>query len=229
MIFTSGITGMITYTISGTAPTALGACENKTFLLTVLPPTATPPPAVHDTSFCQGATSGPIMACAAGLSIKWYTTLTGGVGSATAPTPSTATVGTITYYVTQTVAGCESNPRVPVHVVIISLPSPITGASLLCPGSSATLSDATGGGTWSSGNTAIATVVPSTGFVTGVSAGTVTVSYSVSSGCSITTIVTVTALPAAISGTMTVCTGASTTLFDPGGGSWSSSTPVWQP
>lgn len=54
---------------------------------------------------------------AIGSSLKWYTSSTGGVGAATAPTPSTATVGTSSYYVTQTINGCESE-RALIKVVV---------------------------------------------------------------------------------------------------------------
>ena len=56
----------------------------------------------------------------------------------------------------------------------------------MCAGSSLALSDATSGGVWSSSNTAIATVTASTGIVTGVAAGTDTITYTVTNinGCS---------------------------------------------
>jgi sugar lactone lactonase YvrE len=57
---------------------------------------------------------------------------------------------------------------------------PITGADTVCPSATVTLSDATAGGTWSSSNTAIATV-NSAGAVTGVAVGTAIISYTVSS------------------------------------------------
>ena len=45
---------------------------------------------------------------AAGSPLTWYTTATGGTGSATAPVPSTTTAGTTNYYVSQTNSfGCE--------------------------------------------------------------------------------------------------------------------------
>ena len=98
----------------------------------------------------------------------------------------------------------------------------ITGSGLLCVGGNTPLTDATVGGTWSSGNTAVATV-SGTGLVTGVGAGTATISYTVG-GCSATFIVTVSSVPTAILGTLTVCAGATTTLTDAvTGGTWTSS------
>ena len=46
---------------------------------------------------------------ATGTNLKWYTMATSGTASTTAPTPSTANVSSITYYVSQTnTSGCES-------------------------------------------------------------------------------------------------------------------------
>ncbi len=71
------------------------------------------------------------------------------------------------------------------HTVVITstiTPDTITGPSAVTTGSTIYLSDATPSGTWSSSSTAVATV-SSTGMVTGVSAGTVTISYTIT-GCS---------------------------------------------
>ncbi|MBL0309870.1 MAG: PKD domain-containing protein [Bacteroidetes bacterium] len=53
---------------------------------------------------------------ATGSSLSWYTASYGGTGSGTAPTPSTAASGTLYYYVSQTVSGCEG-PRAQIAVV----------------------------------------------------------------------------------------------------------------
>jgi gliding motility-associated-like protein len=53
-------------------------------------------------NYCKGATPSALTATAtSGLNLQWYTTATGGTASTTAPTPSTSTVGTTTYYVSQ--------------------------------------------------------------------------------------------------------------------------------
>ena len=45
-----------------------------------------------------------------GASLLWYTTANGGVGSTTAPTPSSSTAGTFSYWVSQTNSnGCEGD------------------------------------------------------------------------------------------------------------------------
>ena len=76
------------------------------------------------------------------------------------------------------------------------------------------LGETVSGGTWSSTNTAVATVGTS-GIVTGVSGGTATISYSTGTGCAATAIVTVNALPAATitpAGPTEFCSGGSVVL-----------------
>jgi len=106
-------------------------------------------------------------------------------------------------------------------VTVNPLPNGITGTQVLCAGAVTNLTDA-GGGTWSSSNTVVATV-DGTGTVTGQASGTTTVTYTLSTGCTTTTIVTVNPLPSGITGTPVVCAGAVTNLTDAGGGTWSSS------
>jgi len=112
---------------------------------------------------------------------------------------------------------------VTVTMTIDPLPLSITGATVVCEGSTATLSDlSTGGGIWSSSNTN-ASIGSGSGVVTGVTTGISFITYTLGTGCITTTLITVNALPSPISGTMNVCIGSATTLSDPGGGIWSSS------
>jgi trimeric autotransporter adhesin len=94
----------------------------------------------------------------------------------------------------------------------------------LCAGCSTTLSSATTGGSWSSSNTAAATIGAGTGVVSGVGTGTTTISY-VASGCAVTAVVTVTPATSPSTGTPVVCVGqTNATLSNPiSGGTWSSS------
>ena len=221
-IYVPSVTSVTTYTITGTANHAFGSCESKHFLLTVTPSSAPPTPVAHDTSFCLGATAGPLNATGTGVLI-WYTTATGGTGSYTAPIPSTTTLGVTTYWVAQNIAGCLS-ARVPINVTIVAPPAIPTGSGVVCSGSSITLSDASSGGHWSStAITGAAIVGSSSGIVTGTSAGTVSISYTVSSGCSSIDVITVNPLPSPITGSTVVCQGTTTTLSDgTGTGVWSS-------
>ena len=84
-------------------------------------------------SVCQGAPSGPLAAI--GTNVLYYTTATGGVGSSIAPTPSTATPGVTTYYVTQNTNGCETIPRKAIVVTVKPTPS----APTLPPGGIASI------------------------------------------------------------------------------------------
>ncbi len=109
-------------------------------------------------------------------------------------------------------------------VTVYPTPSEITGTKKVCKGATTTLYSTPGGGTWTSDDDFIATVGSGTGIVTGVTDGTVVITYSLSTGCYTTTVVTVYPTPSPISGTTTICVGASTTLNStPAGGTWSSS------
>jgi len=131
--------------------------------------------------------------------------------------------GVYTVIATNTTTLCSSNMTGSATVTVNPLPSAVSGTMFVCIGSTTTLSDA-GSGTWSSSNTAQATVVSGTGVVTGVAAGTPTITYTLPTGCLTSTVITVNSLPSAIAGPGTVCTGLAITLTDPtGGGSWSSS------
>ncbi len=70
----------------------------------------------------------------------------------------------------------------------------LIGPGTVCVGSSIILTDTTAGGVWTSGNTSVATVGILTGVVTGASAGTAVITYTIAGGCYATTIVTVVAV-----------------------------------
>jgi gliding motility-associated-like protein len=105
-----------------------------------------------------------------------------------------------------------------------SLTTPsITGANAVCIGGTLSLSFTTPGGTWTSGNTAVATVDAAAGVITGVSAGTAVITYNLTSTCYLSTTVTVGPL-APITGPKTACSGSTLTLANSAtGGTWSSS------
>jgi uncharacterized protein YjdB len=108
-------------------------------------------------------------------------------------------------------------------------PGAIAGTTTVCAGGTTTLSNATTGGTWSSSTPGIATVSAS-GVVTGVTAGTAIISYTVIESCgsaSATRVVTVETTPSA--GTITgagcaMVVGNTLSLSSSvTGGNWSSS------
>jgi gliding motility-associated-like protein len=78
-------------------------------------------PDVLDVSYCQGEI--PTILTASGVNLLWYESPAGGTGAETAPTPSTTTTGTITYYVTQTIGNCESQ-RAAITVTVWPTPAP---------------------------------------------------------------------------------------------------------
>jgi uncharacterized protein YjdB len=130
-------------------------------------------------------------------------------------------VGTGTTNITYNLgSGCTATA-----VATVSMPAIIGGTSNTCVGQTATLTDATAGGAWSTSNIALATVDATTGVVTGIAAGTPTISYIVSTGCYRTITFTVKALPPAIAGPVTVCEGGTAYVTPPSsnGQSWTSS------
>ena len=174
-----------------------------------------PPSAISGSIGCLGTTTTLSDAVAGGTWSSSDTTIAT-IGSTTGIVTgiSLGTV-TITYKIT-------SSCTVTKVITINPMPSAITGTAVVCAGSTTNLTDSTAGGTWSSSNTGIATVGSTTGIVTGVSAGTATITYMLA-GCYKTIIVTVNPSPTAINGNLSVCLGLTQTLTDGiGGGTWTS-------
>ncbi len=200
-------TAIISYTVS------TGCSSVVTF--TVNP---APPGIVGPSTICMGTCDNLSDALTGGT---WTSSSisTISVGSSSGVACGVA-VGTaiITYHAP--VTGCVAIQS----ITVLPLPSAITGPPSLCVGSSVFFSDPAPGGTWSSSNTSIASVGPTTGFVTGNSNGIVNISYTVSSGCSAVKVLTVNPLPSAIAGITNVCIGLTTHLTDAApGGFWTSS------
>ncbi len=88
--------------------------------------------------YCQGETASALTAT--GTSLKWYTSATGGTAQSSI-TPSTTTVGTTTYYVSQTANDCEG-PREAVDVIVYAKPDAptVTASTPVCVGDEITLS-----------------------------------------------------------------------------------------
>ncbi|AYQ33583.1 CotH kinase family protein [Runella sp. SP2] len=98
----------------------LNGCESNRAEIKVNVGTKTTAPSASNVEYCQGQTASPLTA--AGNDLLWYTSSTGGESSTTAPTPSTASPNILSYFVSQTISGCESN-RTQVMVTIRSKPS----------------------------------------------------------------------------------------------------------
>ncbi len=112
-------------------------------------------------------------------------------------------------------------------VTVNPIPSAVMGASQVCAGSGTSVSDPTPFGEWSSSNPSIATIGSGTGNISGLLAGTTTITYLLSIGCMASEVFTVNPLPTPILGTATICGTATTPLSDATGtGTWSSSITV---
>ena len=209
--FTSGVvtgvsagTAMITYAIS--------TC----YALRAVTVNPTPGPITGVSNVCQGSTT------TLGNSVS------GGIW--TSGSPTIATIGSSTGVVTGILPGASiitysfGGLCIATRTVTVQPITPIYGTPNVCVGYTASLFDGTPGGTWSSLDPAVATVGIGTGVITGVSAGTSIITYSLPTGCNDTIIVTVYPVPVAITGPSSVCQGSTITLTDgtPGGG-WSSS------
>jgi trimeric autotransporter adhesin len=176
------------------------------------------PTAISGTqSVCVGSTTALASGPTGGTWTSSSTT-TASVNASTGLVSGVAAgMSTISYSISN---GCRRTAVVTVNAV----PASITGPSGTCVGASATLASTTSGGSWSSSNTTVATIDGTTGVVSGLVTGTTMISYTLSTGCRATRVMSVVAAPAAISGTATLCAGSATTLSSTtGGGTWSSS------
>ena len=93
-----------TYTLTVTDAAGCSSLSAPQQITNAIAPAA--PAVVSPVFYCFGVSTSPLTAT--GTNLLWYTLPIGGVGSSTAPTPSSALIGTVSYYVSQTVAGCES-------------------------------------------------------------------------------------------------------------------------
>ena len=113
----TAVVGNTIYYVSQT----ISGCEGPRASITVTVNTTPAAPGVTTpVTYCQNATASPLTAT--GTNLLWYTVPTGGTGSATAPTPSTATPGSTTYYVSQTLGSCEG-PRASITVIVNATPA----------------------------------------------------------------------------------------------------------
>ncbi|MES2703372.1 MAG: T9SS type A sorting domain-containing protein [Bacteroidota bacterium] len=201
-------TSIISYTVGGCVVTATVTVNGFPAAITGLD------------EVCQGRTITLANTTAGGT---WASSNTGvaTIGSGTGVVTGVSAGGSVISYI---VAGCEATTTIGVNGSPAAI-TPATGVGV-CIGSTATLSNSTLGGTWSTASAAAS--VSGGGVVTGISAGTVTITYTLTAtGCYVTKEVTVNPDPAAIAGTPEVCEGSTATLADATpAGTWSSSSPA---
>jgi hypothetical protein len=213
------------YTVTVTDPS--NSCSATATAIVVTGNTTLPvsPTISSPVTYCQNAT--PVSLTAGGTNLLWYTASTGGTGSATAPTPSTTSAATTSYYVSQTNAsGCESG-RSQINVIVNAAPmAGITGTITICTGTTTTLTG-TGGSQYNWGTGMSATATFTTPSLTSDATYTVTVQNM--DGCTATASQLVTVSPNANAGTVTgasnLCISATSTYTTNGdaGGTWTSS------
>jgi uncharacterized protein YjdB len=196
------------YAVNGTTKTLLGTFLGLTYMnwvdMNISTPVLADTIVVHKYGNCiphKVQIYGVPATTTTGTTTGTTTTGTGTVTGTTGTGTGTTTTGTLT-----------------------TLPTATSGLSLMCAGASALYSNTTAGGTWSSSNSAVATVSAS-GMVTGVSGGTAMISY-IAAGQLATKMLTVNPMPNAgsISGSATVCKGGTAVYSNSAtGGAWSSS------
>lgn len=219
-VATVGLTTGVVVAVAAGSATITYTLSSGCYAIHSMTVNAPPDPIAGPTVVCEGATITLTNTVSGGA----WTSSSGNVSVAALTgvvTGVTAGTATITY---QT-AGCTA---VTYDVTINPAPAPIGGPSEVCEAGTITLTDATPGGTWSSGAITTA-MVSSGGVVTGVSAGTVNIIYTLTSttGCQAIKVVTVQPLPSPITGPGSVCIGQNITLSSTTvGGTFGSPSPI---
>ena len=219
-----------TYAVIGTDVVS-GCIGTATTTVTVNPASASAVVTGPD-SICSG-NSVTLTAISPGGTYYWYNALTGGNLLFTGNSFITPVLNTtVTYYVeVVSAAGCKSNSRTPVTVVVNTLPvSPVvSGPDSICAGNSATLTAISPSGTyyWYNALTGGNLLFTGNSFVTPVLNSTVTYYVEVVSaaGCKsnsrtpVTVAIYNTPVSPVVSGPDSICSGNSVTLkvISPGG------------
>ena len=130
-------------------------------------------------------------------------------------TAAAANAGIYTLTATNTCAGNDYVTTATTAAVTVNTPpAAITGPSTVCVGSTITLNETVGGGTWSSTPPSVAGVAPN-GVVTGSGSGSATVSYTVPGCTAATASITVNSVPTSVSASATpatLCAGETVNL-----------------
>ncbi len=168
------------------------------------------------TSICVGSTGSLISDSTGGIwtsgasTIATIDSFTGNINGVAA---GTAVVTYFNYFGSYATATVTVNP----------LPAAITGTATVCEGASTTFADVSAGGTWTSSNNFVAMIGGTTGTAVGISTDTATIMYTISTGCTRSIVITVNPLPMPITASTNYCVGATDSLYEFGGGTWSTS------
>ncbi|MDP4806766.1 MAG: T9SS type A sorting domain-containing protein [Crocinitomicaceae bacterium] len=197
-------------TISYTYTNLNGCTATVDYPITILAAPLTTISASGSTAFCQGGSVE--LSAPSATSYLWST-------GATTQSIVVSTAGN--YGLTMTAAnGCSASAQ-QVSVQVLAQPTiaAISGSSSVCVNASTQLSNATTNGLWSSSDISKATVNPLSGLVSGLAAGSVVISYQIttSNGCTANaslsmTVQSTTPTSISASGSTTLCPGASVTL-----------------
>jgi hypothetical protein len=183
-------------TISGT-PTASGTFNYTVTLTGCTGGTGTASGSIAVTAPAVAGTLSGIQAICVGGTSTFSSMVSGGSWSSSAAGVATvnasgvvigvaAGTATITYTVTGT-GGCANAATATrtVTVTVSAVAGTLVGTQAICVGGTSTFSSTVSGGSWSSSAAGVATVDSTTGVVTGVGAGTATITYTVqgTGGC----------------------------------------------
>lgn len=207
--------------------TAINTCgaltASSTFTTTAVSVTALPAAIAGATAVCTSVTTTTTLSDATPGGV-WSSSAPGTASIDAAGVVTAGMFGTATITYTDGTTGCfVTSPMAVNNPPIAIVPgSPVR----VCEGLTVSLSDGVAGGAWSSSAPTTGSVAP-TGVVTGIAAGTTTITYDIP-GCPVVTRnVTVNATPPAIIGPSSICVGSGTTFSDAiPGGTWSSSAPL---
>jgi len=216
-----------TYTLTETDANGNQLIDQVLVTVNNTPPVANAGPdgtitcAQNASGFQIGSTPNPT------YTYSWSPTV--GLSNPNIANPIANPISTTTYTLTVVNAdGCMGSDQV---VVTVNNQAPvlsaISGPSTVCEGATINLSNTTSGGTWTSSNTNNATI-SNVGLVSGVLAGTSTMSYAFTgtNGCSSTVnkMITVNPTPNAtitVTGSLNICPGQTVTLCAPSGTGYS--------
>ncbi len=211
----AGGSAVITYTV---APVGVGCTISTSATITVLTTLPTVATILGTRVVCLGLTTTLTNATPGGT---WRSSnpAIASVSSTGVVTGNAVGTCNINYTTAPNSSGCTRTATVSYAVRALPTVAPVTGNNGVCAGGTTQLANATTGGTWSSNNTGVATV-SSTGLVSGVTAGTVTITYTTppnTNGCINTATMLMTVNPnSGITGITAannpVCSNSTTTL-----------------